>query len=148
MLILKRYSFLFAWIVSIISTCGSLYFSEVLFFEPCKLCWFQRICMYPLTVILGYAALKDDRMIAKLSYPFVLIGLIIAIYHYLGQKISSIGKLLPCSVGVPCNVDYIDWFGFITIPLLSLVAFGLILIVIWFSRGFDSLKSKGDSYVN
>ncbi|WP_313958148.1 disulfide oxidoreductase [Paenibacillus sp. Y412MC10] len=129
-----RYGLLYAWFVSIVATCGSLFFSEIMHYEPCKLCWLQRICMYPLVIILGYAVLKEDRKYSQPAYVIVMIGWGIALYHYLGQKITSVGKLLPCNVGIPCNVDYINWLGFITIPLLAFTAFSLILLCLWISR--------------
>ncbi|WP_019422795.1 disulfide bond formation protein B [Paenibacillus sp. OSY-SE] len=97
-ILLKKYTFLFAWVVSVIATCGSLFFSEIMHFEPFKLCWLQRICMYPLTVILGYATFKEDRKYAQTAYPLSIVGFGVVLYHYFGQKIASIGKLLPCSV--------------------------------------------------
>ena len=130
----KTYGVLLAWFVSIIATLGSLFFSEIMHYEPCKLCWLQRICMYPLTVILGYAALKEDRKIALPGVLLALAGFILAGYHYAGQKITTIGRVLPCESGVPCSVDYINWLGFITIPLLSLTAFVIILILLFVSR--------------
>lgn len=131
---IRSYGLLFAWFVSIIATLGSLFFSEVMYYEPCKLCWLQRICMYPLTIILGYGALKEDRKYATPGVALAMVGLLIASYHYAGQKIKSIGRVLPCEAGVPCSVDYINWLGFITIPLLSLTAFVLILVFLFLSR--------------
>ncbi|MCE5171321.1 disulfide bond formation protein B [Paenibacillus profundus] len=78
----KATPFLFAWVVSVIATCGSLFFSEIMHFEPCKLCWLQRICMYPLTVILGYAAFKEDRKYAQTAYPLSIVGFGVVLYHY------------------------------------------------------------------
>lgn len=132
---IRKYAILLAWAISIIATSGSLYLSEVWLFEPCKLCWIQRIFMYPLTVILGYSAITEDRKYARPAYIFACSGLVVGIYHYLGQKIKT--TILPCTDGVPCSKDYLNWYGFITIPLLSLVAFALILVLLMIIRKED-----------
>jgi disulfide bond formation protein DsbB len=84
--------------------------------------------MYPLSVLLGIAAYSGDTSIKKYVLPLSIIGGIISAYHYMLQKIPGFHEIKPCTIGVPCNVDYIDWLGFITIPLLALVAFALIII--------------------
>ncbi|BBI34088.1 disulfide oxidoreductase [Cohnella abietis] len=124
----QQYLLYFAWIVSVIATLGSLYFSEVLEYIPCELCWYQRIFMYPLSVILGIAAYHNETSIKKYVLPLSIIGGAISIYHYMLQKVPGFEGIKPCTNGVPCNVDYIDWLGFITIPFLALIAFVLITI--------------------
>jgi disulfide bond formation protein DsbB len=126
-----RYSVLLAWIVALVAVCGSLFFSEILEFQPCKLCWFQRIFMYPLVVLLGIASYRNEKWIIRYVLPLSITGGLFSTYHYLEQKVPSLAELLPCRVGIPCNVDYINWLGFITIPLLALVAFALITIILW-----------------
>ncbi|MCR2822414.1 disulfide oxidoreductase [Lederbergia panacisoli] len=118
----------FAWVVSVIATLGSLYFSEIKGYVPCELCWYQRIFMYPLTIILGIAAFYNERYIKKYILPVSLIGGSISLYHYLVQKVPGFAAIKPCVQGVPCNVQYINWFGFITIPFLALTAFTLISV--------------------
>ncbi|WP_240416518.1 disulfide oxidoreductase [Paenibacillus periandrae] len=135
---LKTYGLMAACLVSIIATSGSLYFSEIMSYEPCKLCWLQRICMYPLVVILGYSVISDNKTYARTAYPLAIVGLGIAVYHYLGQKVTFVP--LSCQYGVPCNVDYINWFGFITIPFLSLIAFSLIIIFLGKSNKGNRIK--------
>ncbi len=130
----RTYSLYLAWVVSIVATCGSLYLSEVMLFEPCRLCWFQRIFMYPQVILLGIASYKDDRNIISYVLPLSILGGCISIYHYLEQMVPSFAKVAPCSVGVPCNVDYLDWFGFITIPLLALIAFVMIIALLLVGR--------------
>ncbi|WP_413380983.1 disulfide oxidoreductase [Alkalihalobacillus sp. 1P02AB] len=130
--LLSAKSFLyFAWLVSIIATLGSLYFSEVKQFIPCELCWYQRIFMYPLTFILGIAVYFNDFKVVRYILPLSVIGGCISLYHYLIQKIPSFGAISPCKDGVPCNMQYINWFGFITIPFLALTAFTLITIFLF-----------------
>ncbi|RKP58104.1 disulfide bond formation protein B [Cohnella endophytica] len=123
-----------AWIVSVIATLGSLYFSEIRGYVPCELCWYQRILMYPLTVLLGIAAYHGEVSIKKYVLPLSVIGCAISTYHYLLQKVPGMHEIKPCTNGIPCNVDYIDWLGFITIPLLALIAFIIIGISLSFIR--------------
>jgi disulfide bond formation protein DsbB len=123
-----------AWLVSIAATVGSLYFSEIRMFVPCTLCWWQRIFMYPLVVVLGVATLRQDGQVWRTTLPLSVIGLATATYHYLLQKVPAIAPPASCALGVPCNVQYINWFGFVTIPFLALVAFALItiaMLVVW-----------------
>jgi disulfide bond formation protein DsbB len=130
----KQYGLYFAWVVSLIALSGSLFFSEVMGFEPCKLCWFQRIMMYPQVLLLGMACYRNDRRIIPYVLPLSIIGGFISLYHYAEQKIPGLAKLLPCTVGVPCDQDYINWLGFITIPLLALIAFILIVFFLWMGK--------------
>ncbi|HCG4535977.1 disulfide bond formation protein B (plasmid) [Ureibacillus chungkukjangi] len=118
----------FAWFVSLVATSGSLYFSEIRGFIPCDLCWFQRIFMYPLVVILGIGTFQSDTSVKKYVLPLSVVGSIISIFHYLEQKVPGFGGIKPCVSGVPCSAEYINWFGFITIPFLALIAFTLINI--------------------
>ncbi|MGG1676763.1 disulfide oxidoreductase [Neobacillus sp. NRS-1170] len=121
-------SLVVSWIAAIIATLGSLYFSEVMHFVPCTLCWYQRIFMYPLAIILGIAVYRNDRGIYKYVLPLSLIGILISGYHTLLQKIPYLQQFEMCTSGVPCSKDYINWLGFITIPLLALIAFITITI--------------------
>ncbi|SEN21154.1 disulfide bond formation protein DsbB [Lihuaxuella thermophila] len=127
----QAYSLYFAWIVSLVATGGSLYFSEIAGYIPCTLCWFQRIFMYPLVFLLGIASYRDDRSIIPYIYPLTIVGGLISLYHVLLQNIPGLANISPCTVGVPCHLDYIHWFGFITIPVLALTAFILISLLLW-----------------
>lgn len=129
--ILTTYNLYLAWLVALVAMCGSLIFSEILLFEPCKLCWFQRICMYPLVVLLGIGAYRNDRGIIPYARTLSIVGMCISLYHYLEQKIPAMQKILPCTTGVPCTGDYLNWLGFITIPFLALIAFALITILLF-----------------
>ncbi|WLR42100.1 disulfide oxidoreductase [Bacillus carboniphilus] len=123
-----------AWVTSIIAMLGSLYFSEFRGFVPCELCWYQRILMYPLPLILGIATFFNDKAVKKYVLPMSIIGLFIAIFHYLEQKVPGFASLKPCSNGIPCSGEYINWLGFITIPFLSLTAFTIITIMMFLIR--------------
>lgn len=125
-----NYGLYLAWVVALTATLGSLYFSEIREFVPCELCWIQRIFMYPLTIILGIAAFTNEISIRKYVLPLSLIGNGVSLYHYLVQKVPGFADIKPCVQGVPCNIQYINWFGFVTIPFLALTAFTLINIIL------------------
>lgn len=120
--------FFSAWIIAIIAMLGSLYFSEIRHFIPCEMCWYQRILMYPLVVILGFSALTNHYTMKYLVMIFSIIGLCFSIYHYMEQKVPGFSSVKPCVGGVPCNTQYINWLGFITIPFLAGMAFLLITL--------------------
>ncbi|PFL24868.1 disulfide bond formation protein B [Bacillus cereus] len=130
----RNYTLYFAWIVSMIATLGSLFFSEILGFIPCELCWYQRIMMYPLCIILGIATFYNEKNMKKYVLPISIIGGSISLYHYAIQKIPGVSEINPCVQGVPCNVDYINWLGFITIPFLALIAFSFITLFMLLTR--------------
>ena len=119
---------LLSWVAAIIATLGSLYFSEVMHFIPCTLCWYQRIFMYPLTIILGVAFYRNDQGIYRYVLPLSIIGMMISGYHTLLQKLPYLQQFEMCTTGVPCSKDYINWLGFITIPLLAFIAFTVITV--------------------
>lgn len=122
-----------AWVVALIATFGSLYFSEIARFIPCTLCWYQRICMYPLAVVLGIAAYRGDADVRRYVLPMAGIGWLIAGYHIL-EEWGVVPTLATCAVGVPCTVKWINWLGFITIPVLSFTAFTLIIALLSWRR--------------
>ena len=115
-----------AWLQAVVATSGSLYFSEVLGWRPCALCWYQRVLMYPLSIILLVGWLKKDKGVVAYALPLALLGLGVALYHNLLQWGIIPEQLSNCVVGVPCVSKYRGWLGFITIPLLSLTAFWVI----------------------
>lgn len=117
------------------ATIGSLVFSEIFHFPPCVLCWYQRICIYPLVIILGVGIIEKNKNIYKYVLPLSLLGEVIAIYHNLLYYKILPESAAPCINGVSCTTKYIEYFGFVTIPLLSLIAFTLInVFMIIYSR--------------
>lgn len=122
-----EYVLFIAWATSFVATSGSLFLSEIMKYEPCTLCWYQRIFMYPLVILLGIGIVKKDYKISIYSLIISSIGICISIYHYLIQKVPSLSENSTCG-RVPCTGDFLDWFGFITIPLLCLIAFLIIII--------------------
>jgi disulfide bond formation protein DsbB len=117
-----------AWLVALTATLGSLYYSEVARFVPCTFCWYQRIAMYPLAVILGIAAFRRDREVWYFAVPLAAVGAVIAAYHYLIQQFPGLSGGA-CSEGVPCSAAYVWKFGFVSIPLMALVSFGAVLVL-------------------
>ncbi|MDN4524792.1 disulfide oxidoreductase [Fictibacillus fluitans] len=117
---------LLGWVTAVIAVLGSLFFSEVLHYVPCTLCWYQRILMYPLAVFLGVAFYHQNSRIASYVLPLSGLGVIVSGYHIALQKIPALQQFEACSAGVPCSQDYINWLGFITIPMLAFVAFVII----------------------
>lgn len=127
----RSLTFIFlSFLISLIATLGSLFFSEIMNFIPCSLCWYQRIFIYPLVFLFLINLLFPDDKIFKYAFPLVFVGWIISIYHNLLMFKIIPENLSPCVQGVPCSVDYLNWFGFITIPLLSFFAYTIILILL------------------
>jgi disulfide bond formation protein DsbB len=126
-----KYALLLAFLIALVSTLGSLFYSEIAQFTPCKLCWYQRILMYPQVILLGMGYARKDKTIGLYSIVLSSLGAIIALYHYLLQ-IGTIGEILPCTTvgySVSCAEKFVMSYGYITIPMMSLSAFLLILLL-------------------
>ena len=137
---LKRTLPYLAWVIALVSTVGSLFFSEVMNLPPCVLCWYQRIAMYPLVVIIGSGIIMRDRRMRNYALPVCLIGLAVSVYHNLLYYGLIPESITPCTQGISCTSRQIEWLGFITIPLLALTAFaGLTLCLL-----FDKSESEGE----
>jgi disulfide bond formation protein DsbB len=117
-----------AWSIALLAMVGSLFFSEVMQLPPCVLCWYQRIAIYPLVLIIGTGILMRDERMKYYALPLCLIGLAIAVYHNLIYYGFIPEALTPCTPGASCSERQIEWFGFITIPLLGLGAFVSLLV--------------------
>lgn len=128
---LTIYSTEIALLIATIAATGSLYFSNILKYEPCRLCWFQRIFMYPLVLIFGVGLLFDDENVRDYALPLAMIGTPIALYHSLVQRYSQFHSS-GCSVfSVSCSTEYTFHFGYITIPVMALTAFIVIGALLW-----------------
>jgi disulfide bond formation protein DsbB len=122
-----NWSLVFAcWLIASISALGSLFFSEVMGHAPCVLCWYQRICMYPLVLILPAGLFPFDRNVVRYALPLSLLGLLLAAFHLLLVAGFIPESIKPCMQGIPCTEVQIVWFGFVTIPLLSALSFLLL----------------------
>lgn len=126
---LNRASLYIALLAAWIAMLGSLYFSEVRGYVPCDLCWYQRILMYPLALVLAAGLLLRDRHLPKIVLPVSALGTFIALYHYLLEKTDWFDTIQVCRSGVSCTTMWINWLGFITIPFLSLTAFTIITVM-------------------
>lgn len=126
-----------ALLIAVIATAGSLFFSEVMSLPPCVLCWYQRIFMYPLILVFSVGLFRQVKETFIYGLALSGTGLIIAIYHNLLYYHLIPESITPCTSGVSCTSRQIEWLGFITIPLLSLLAFILITII-----GLLVLKNK------
>jgi disulfide bond formation protein DsbB len=114
-----------AFLVAAVATGGSLFFSEIAHFVPCELCWYQRICMYPLSILTLFAALTDDHRIARYLLPFPVIGAGVSTYHLLVEN-GVVEQQQACLVTAGgCATKWINEFGYMTIPTLALTGFAL-----------------------
>lgn len=123
-----------AWIVALVATAGSLFFSEVMQLPPCLLCWYQRIAMYPLVIVIAVGIILRDDRLKFYALPLTLCGLAISVYHNLLYYGILPESAAPCTQGISCTSEQIVWLGFITIPLLALVAFTAIAFCLIFYK--------------
>lgn len=125
---LRKYLLYIAFGQALLATLGSLFFSEILKFPPCVLCWYQRILMYPLALILAVGILRRDRGVYLYVLPLSIMGMLIATYHNLLYWSMIPEPQTPCLLGVSCTTKFIEYFGFVTIPFLSLTGFLIITV--------------------
>lgn len=123
-----------AWLQALVAMLGSLYSSEIMHFPPCVLCWYQRIFLFPLVVILAVGIIRKDKGVYLYVLPLSVTGLFISLYHnFLYYKILPESNA-PCAQGISCTTKFFEWFGFVTIPFLSFFAFAIItlcMIIYW-----------------
>ena len=132
--LLRTYALPLAWLVALTATLGSLYYSEAANFVPCKLCWYQRIAMYPLVVILGIAAIRRDIHVRRYVVPVAGVGAAIAIFHYGLQRFPQLTSG-SCDPAAPCTSTWVWQFHFISIPFMALSGFALIAILLLLAPG-------------
>jgi len=118
------------WLVATVSTLSALFLGEVMGYTPCVLCWYQRICMFPLVLILGAGLFPFDRNVVRYALPLALAGWLLAVFHWAVASGLVPESATPCSQGVPCSVELISWFGFLTLPLLSVLAFSTLIALL------------------
>ena len=112
-----------AWFVAAASTLGALFFSEVMELPPCVLCWYQRVFMFPLVLLLPLGLFPFDPRIVRYALPLVLAGWGIAVFQVLLVAGVIPEAIRPCTKGVPCSEVQVEWLGFLNIPVLSFLAF-------------------------
>jgi len=137
----SQYGPYLAFGTALTATLGSLYYSEIVGFVPCTLCWYQRILMYPLVLITLVGIVKQDRNLPDYVLPLSVIGMGFSTYHYLIQ-LGVLPHSAVCSVGIPCDLRYVNYLGFVTIPLMALTAFVIITLIMvthkWAARDAGS----------
>lgn len=126
-----------AWLVAAVSTAGSLFFSEVMDLVPCVLCWYQRIFIFPLALVLLVGLHPFDLRVVRYALPLALLGLLFTVYHVLLFYGFIPENMQPCSQGVSCSDATMELFGFLPIPLLSLAAFVTITLLLWRARALS-----------
>lgn len=119
------------WLIAVVSALGSLFFSEIMKFAPCVLCWYQRISLFPLVFILTVGLFPFDKSVVKFAFPLAIAGWFIALYHNLLYTGIIPESAQPCSKGVSCTEDYISLFGIFTIPMLSFMSFSAIAALLF-----------------
>lgn len=124
----------FAWLIVLAGVFTSLYFGEILKFKPCPLCWYQRIALFPLAIILGIAVYKNDLGIVPYGITLASIGFIVALYQVLSQMFPFLDLDGICGPSDDCGAPIFTLFGFMTLPMLSAIGFFLIFIFLSFAK--------------
>ena len=131
---LGRFALPLAWLVALVTIVGSLYYSKVQGYVPCELCWYQRIVLYPWSVMLAIAAWRRDSSIRIYAIPVLCIGVVISIYHSAIQWWPPSSGTSFCSAVAPCTLKYVDKFGFVTLPFMALSAAAAMIALLSISR--------------
>jgi disulfide bond formation protein DsbB len=127
--VFQKHAMLLAFMVALAAMLGSLFYSEIAMLEPCELCWFQRILMYPQTLLLGIALLQKKDDVRAYIIPMCVIGLLLSLYHYSLQVRAMFNPAISCpATGVSCTAGVSFAFGYISIPLMAATAFLFILV--------------------
>lgn len=130
---IRKYGLYTAWVIACVGTLMSLYYSEIAHLEPCHLCWYQRICLFPLAIILGIAAYRGALHVARYVLPLIILGFTLALYQIGLQEIPGWNPIDICGGGPSCE-ESITVIGPLTIPMLSAMGFfliGFFLILVW-----------------
>lgn len=126
---------------AIVATLGSLYFSDIKGYEPCVLCWWQRIFMYSLIPVIIIATLRRENRIYQYTLPMAILGIIVSIYHNLLYTDVIVNEEF-CAGGISCTSKYIEYFGFVTIPFLAFLGFAIIIGLSLISRNYINKQNQ------
>lgn len=127
----KNFPLLLSWLFALFATMMSIFFGEILEYEPCALCWYQRICLFPLVLVLAVGIYRQDRMSALYVIPQVIVGMCIALYQFIYPIILPYLGIVPvCTFGKDCTTSPFEFFGFINLPFLGLLSFLILLILL------------------
>lgn len=140
------YGLWLAWLMAVIATLGSLYYSQIAHFIPCEYCWYQRIAMYPLSVIIGIAAFRNDSTVRLHAYPLAIAGGLISAYHYIIQHIPDLAAGV-CTTATPCTAALVWKFDFVSIPFMALVSFAAIITMLTLDRPDTATPNDQDAFV-
>jgi disulfide bond formation protein DsbB len=135
------YLLMFQFTISLAAIFGSLFFSEVMKFPPCDLCWYQRLFIYPVALLVLTGLYLNSKDTNKFLTPFIFTGLLFSIYHNLVYY-KVIQVIVPCTEHAPCTAQQLNFLGFITIPLLSLLSFIALLVLNLISLKLDLKKDN------
>ncbi|MCR6850413.1 disulfide oxidoreductase [Bacillus sp. IBL03825] len=139
--LIRKYHIFCTWTIATSAMLISLFFSEWMKLPPCDLCWYQRMAMYPLVLILGVGMYRKDSHVSTYAFPFACIGLLIAVYQITIQAFPT-SEMKICSVGITCTEDYLNLFGFISIPMQSFVGFLAIILFLYIKPNSKLSLSK------
>lgn len=129
--LLRVHALRFAFAQALVAAAGSLYLSLGLGWTPCRLCWFQRIAMYPLVAVLGVGLRRGSREARYYAAPLALLGVPVATYHYLLQRTDLVGATTCSLTGPSCATTDVLLFGYVTVPAMALTAFLVVLGLLW-----------------
>lgn len=131
---IKNHALYLAWLIALVGLLCSVFFGELLHHEPCRLCWYQRVCLFPLVLILGIGAYKEDAKITVYALPLALLGMLFALYQVLGIFLPSLSTPALCGYKSECSEQLVELWGFLSFPLVSLIGFFLIFLFLWIAR--------------
>lgn len=131
-----KHSLMLGFLTALVAVVGSLFYSNGVGFEPCYLCWWQRIAIYPLLPILAVALFKKDRGVFRYVLPLSIIGVVLSIYHSYVQWGGS--PLIPCDATASCSKLYVYAFGYITIPTMSLTIALAMMLLYWSNKIYEN----------
>lgn len=123
-----------AWLIAMVSTLGALFLGEIMGYTPCVLCWYQRIAMFPLVLVLAAGLFPFDPRVVRYAMPLALAGWLLAMFHLALVAGWIPENIRPCQADVPCSDVVVVWFGFVTIPLLSLASFSMVVGLLLFTQ--------------
>ncbi len=126
----RQFALFSAWFIAVIALLATLYSSMIQMLPVCHLCWYQRVCIYPLVIILGIGAFVDDRSSAVYALPLALIACLLALFQYIIQWYPQLEPVGICGLGPQCSAVHMKYLGFITYPFISLIASIVISILL------------------
>ncbi|HLD84530.1 MAG TPA: disulfide bond formation protein B [Coxiellaceae bacterium] len=133
-LFFDKYGLFLAWLVALMAMIATLIMEYVLQWPVCELCWYQRIALYPLVILLGIAAYRQDKNIIPYAMTLSAIGFIVALYQYLEQMIPGFSPIAVCTTGVSCSTIHLQLLGFMTLPFFSMMICVIIFVCLWLSN--------------